>query len=364
MYEWTAAEHDQVLIRTVGACLHIRLNRPEALNSLSLNMVRRIASALDAAKDDNEVRCVVLTGEGSKGFCAGGDIKWVALQVRSGARADAQVFFREEYALDLTLHKYPKPVIVVAHGVTMGGGLGLAAGADVVVATETTHMAMPETRIGFFPDVGSTSWLFTKCPPGYPEYLALTGDDVYGPHAVRLGLATHFLQTQRLGDFIRQLEHAAPRLPDNRAEAARRLREVAAAFEENTPLPQDPEMDAWVRTYFHHIASIPVLLSRLSQCQVQSRLCEGVFRRLSERSPTAVTLTLALLKIQQGRPIEEVFAVDERAARWIIEHHDFWEGVRARLVDKDNHPRWDPARFEDVLSIDTLKAFLLNPQDF
>ena len=355
---------DEAPVRLVTAkgMLHIRLDRPEALNSLSLAMVRRLAVVLEAARDDEQVHLIVMTGSGSKAFCAGGDIKKIALLVRQGDREAAEAFFREEYALDLCLHRYPKPVVVIAHGVTMGGGLGLAAGADVVVATETTHMAMPETRIGFFPDVGATAWLYDKCPPGYPEYLALTGDDVRGAHAVRLGLATHFVETAQIPNLIQAFVEASLNLPPQREDAARQLRDIASAFQSAVPLPHDPPMDAWVRTYFDGVSSVPKLLENLSQCQVQSRLCDGVFRRLSERSPTAVALTLALLRRQRGRALEEVFALDTQAACWMIGHHDFWEGVRARLIDKDNQPRWDPARFDQVVSFGALEPFLRHEQ--
>ncbi|MEJ5348235.1 MAG: enoyl-CoA hydratase/isomerase family protein [Desulfosoma sp.] len=351
-------ENSHVRVRAKKCLLHIELNRPEALNSLSLPMIRRVAQVLNAAEKDSQVRCLLFTGSGPKAFCAGGDIKWVALQVRAGNRADAEAFFREEYALDLSLHRYPKPVVVVAHGVTMGGGLGLAAAADIVIATETTHMAMPETRIGFFPDVGATGWLFVKCPPGYPEYLALTGDDLLGAHTVRVGLATHFVDSSQQQSLIDALEEASPSLPGNRKGAAAFLGKLVAAFQSHHPLPEDPDMDAWVRDYFDGVSSVPTLLENLSKCQIQSRLCEGVFRRLSERSPTAVGLTLALLKVQKGRPLETVFARDEKAAAWIIGHHDFWEGVRARLIDKDNHPRWNPARFDQVHSFGSLDPML------
>lgn len=347
-----------VRVGMAGAMLHLQLDRPQALNSLSVGMVRSLNAALEAARDDDGVRLIVMTGNSPKAFCAGGDIKNVALLVRQGRRSEAEAFFREEYALDLLVHRYPKPVVVMAHGVTMGGGLGLAAGADVVVATETTHMAMPETRIGFFPDVGATAWLYAKCPPGYPEYLALTGDDVLGAHAVRLGLATHFVETPRTEGLIQALAQASPTLPRKRREAAQRLGEIVSSFQTGAPLPEDLDMDAWVRTYFDGASSVPKLLEDLSQCQVQSRLCQGVFRRLSERSPTAVALTLALLRRQRGRPLEEVFSLDAMAACWIIGHHDFWEGVRARLIDKDNRPRWNPPGFDQVVSFGPLDPFL------
>lgn len=354
---------DLIRVRSLKALWHIELNRPQVLNSLSLAMVRQLAQVLDAAQQNPQVRCLLITGSGPKAFCAGGDIKWVALQVRSENRAEAKAFFHEEYALDLAVHRSSKPVVVVAHGVTMGGGLGLAAGADIVLATETTHMAMPETRIGFFPDVGSTGWLYAKCPAGYPEYLALTGDSVLGFHAVRVGLATHAVESYRLPDVLRALQDAAPALTPERTTAQKELFELMASFTRSEAIPVDAAMDTWVRSYFDGVSSVPELLKNLSQCQTQSRLCEGVFRRLSERSPTAVALTLALLKVQRGRPIEEVLAMDERVARWIIQHHDFWEGVRARLIDKDNRPRWDPARYEEVRSFGPLDPFLQNPPE-
>jgi enoyl-CoA hydratase len=172
---------EPVLITESQAPLRVLvLNRPQALNSLTLEIIRALRRALQEALTDPEVVCLALRGAGDKGFCAGGDVKALTRQVGDRDFDRAEAFFREEYAVDLLIHHYPKPVVVLADGVTMGGGLGLAAGADLVFATERTRMAMPETRIGFFPDVGATGWLSAKCPPGYPEYLGLTGAEVQG----------------------------------------------------------------------------------------------------------------------------------------------------------------------------------------
>src|SRR5512143_199897 len=186
-------EESPVLIRRVAGLTTVTLNRPRVLNTLNPETVRRLTQALEKARADASVRLVLLTGAGERAFCAGGDLKELYGEIKAGDYRRALAFFPEEYGLDLMTHRYPKPVVVLAHGITMGGGLGLAAGADLVVATESTRMAMPETRIGFFPDVGATGWLFRKCPPGYPEYLALTGYEVVGPECVRLGLATHLV---------------------------------------------------------------------------------------------------------------------------------------------------------------------------
>jgi len=352
-------EHEEhVRIKSDGPLMEITLNRPRAINSLTLPMVRRLADAFRRAREDDGISMVLLTGSGPRGFCAGGDIKEFAQAVREGDAEKAETFFREEYALDLAIHRFPKPVVVLAHGVTMGGGLGLAAGADAVIATETTHMAMPETRIGFFPDVGSTGWLFQKCPPGYPEYLALTGYDLVGGDCVRVGLATHYVPGRRLEPLRDALRRAALQAAaDPQGESWRRVLE-----ELSEPVGErDPAVDAWVRTYFCGKSDILEILGELSACSLHSELCRGVFQRPSERSPTAVVLTLRLLRRHEGRPLEQVFATEERAAAWIIRHPDYLEGVRARLLDKDDNPRWQPPTLEEVGSLDHLDFLKADP---
>jgi enoyl-CoA hydratase/carnithine racemase len=160
----TLLKDSKVIVRNENGVMRIILNRPNMINSLDLEMIRLIQMALDEAEVSEKIRCVILLGNGEKGFCAGGDIKAIAQAIRDTNTHILVSFFAEEYALDLRIHNFPQPVILIADGITMGGGLGLAAGADIVVATDRTLMAMPETRIGFFPDVGATGWMFTKCP--------------------------------------------------------------------------------------------------------------------------------------------------------------------------------------------------------
>ena len=202
-----------------------------------------------AARADAAVRLLVLSGAGERGFCAGGDLKELLWAVKAGALARTDEFFREEYALDLLIHRFPKPVVALADGITMGGGLGLAAGADLVVATERSRMAMPETRIGFFPDVGATGWLFDRCPPGYPEYLGLTGYELTGGECVRLGLATHLVTSARLPELWANLTEISQRLSSDKSEAVTQVRACLEALAEK-PLPSRPEFDAWVAEHF------------------------------------------------------------------------------------------------------------------
>ena len=341
-----------VLVNRHPGLLAMVLNRPRVLNTLNLEMVRLLRSALDEALAVDAVKLVLLTGAGDRGFCAGGDLKELTRAVRDGRVDQADRFFREEYALDLLIHQCPKPVVVLAHGITMGGGLGLAAGAAIVVASEDTRMAMPETRIGFFPDVGATGWLFDKCPPGYPEYLALTGYELLGPECVRLGLATHLVPAARLSELRAALQGAAGKLPADRQTAAAQLHLALAPFALKD-IPPNPEMDAWVAGHFAGKASLQEIMAGLKQCRLELTFCENTLRRLGERSPTALAVTLQLLRANEGRPLPEVFHREALAAHFLITHPDYLEGIRARILDKDDQPRWQPGSIEAVGNLAT-----------
>jgi enoyl-CoA hydratase/carnithine racemase len=336
-----------VLVGRVKRMMSILLNRPRVLNSLNTEMIRLIRRALEEAERDDSIRFVVLHGIGEKGFCAGGDIKTLAMAAKSRQLREAHEFFDAEYALDFRIYRFPKPVVVLAHGITMGGGLGLAAGADVVIGTERTRMAMPESRIGIFPDVGATGWLFKKCPEGYPEFLALTGYELGGSECVRLGLATHLCPFDRLPGVLLMLEDYSEPLPQKRKDAAEQLTRYLTSFLSTDSSP-NPEMDEWVRTYFHAQDSILRIMETLSTCRSQEQLCADFFFQLGERSPTSLVLTLHLLRHNEGRAMDEVYAVDSKAVRFMLAHHDFLEGVRARIIDKDDKPQWRPQRIEEV----------------
>ena len=200
------SETSPVIMRRHAAGMSIILNRKEVLNSLNLEMVRLMTSHLNEALADDDCKLVLFYSAGDRGFCAGGDMKRIYQDIRNNNMTDVNRFFLEEFSLDLMIHRFPKPVIVIADGLTMGGGLGIAEGADWVIATERTRMAMPETRIGFYPDVGATGWLFNRCPPGYPEYLGLTSYEMAGGECVRLGLATHLTRSEKVPELIRAIE--------------------------------------------------------------------------------------------------------------------------------------------------------------
>jgi enoyl-CoA hydratase/carnithine racemase len=331
-----------VLIRHIKAVLHIILNRPETINSLTLEMLRIIAAEIDKAGADRNVKLVIFSGNGAKGFCAGGDIKIMAQAVVENDIEPAMRFLKVENDLDLALHRFNKPVIVFAHGITMGGGLGLSAGADIVAANETTRMAMPETRIGFFPDVGATGWLFQKCGRGYPEFLGLQGGE-----CVRVGLADCLIPSTRFDKALDAVIESSPELPTGRKAAAAVLMETLDPFM-HQDIPRNKDMDRWIETYFADKTSVLDLLRDLKACSIQNELCEGVFARLSERSPLAVVTTLKCLRRDEHKDLAEVYESDLSVARFLMTRHDFREGVRARLIDKDNRPHWHPESFEQA----------------
>ena len=336
-----------VLIRRTKAVLHLILNRPEAINSLTLEMLQIIAAEIDRAGSDNAVKLVIFSGSGAKGFCAGGDIKIMAQAVMENDIDPAISFLKFENNLDLAIYRFHKPVVVFAHGITMGGGLGLSAGADIVAANETTRMAMPETRIGFFPDVGSTGWLFQKCGRGYPEFLGLTGYELQGTECVRIGLADCLIPSDRFAKALEALIERSTELPSDRKAAAAVLTEILSPFMQ-PDIPANKDMDRWIETYFADKTSVLELLEDLKACSDENNLCEGIFARLSERSPLAVVTTLKCLRRDEHKDLAEVYESDLSVARFLMTQHDFREGVRARLIDKDDRPHWDPESFEQA----------------
>lgn len=344
-------EEFPVLIERRGRLLALVLNRPRVLNCLNLDMIRRLQQALQDGQRDEQVRLIVLSGAGERAFCAGGDLKELLWAVAGRVLERTDEFFQEEYALDLLVHQFPKPVVVLADGVTMGGGLGLAAGADLVVATERSRLAMPETRIGFFPDVGATGWLFAQCPPGYPEYLALTGYEMAGGEAVRLGLASHLVPSTHLAELHEALVRLSDRLSPDKDEAVRQLRLAVDSYAEKE-LPSRPELDAWVAEHFAGKKTLGDIVGSLGQCRRQEKWCAAVFQSLSERSPTALTLTLQLLRANEGRPLPEVFQREIRAGRFMIQQPDYLEGIRARLIDKDDQPHWQPGSIGELAGLE------------
>jgi enoyl-CoA hydratase len=340
-------ENTSVITRQEGRMLSIILNRTGVINSLDVEMIRLVQKALDEAEASSGIRLVLLKGNGDRGFCAGGDVKKIFGAVKRGNPDRAMEFFKEEYELDLRIFRFPKPVIVLADGITMGGGLGLSAGADMVVTTEKTVMAMPETRIGFFPDVGATGWMFNKCPAGYPEFLGLTGYRLEGGECRRLGLSSHLIPRNMLPEFVKDLEVLSEDISTDKSVAVPELYSAFSSLNGKKGL-SNPDMDEWVGTCFSGKTSVKKIVSAVSADSRHKKLSEETLKRLSENSPTALVMTLDLLRHNEKRAMEDVYQADLEAARFIIGHPDYLEGIRAQLVDRDNKPVWQPDSIEKV----------------
>jgi enoyl-CoA hydratase/carnithine racemase len=347
MTEFDGVAEPVVKTDAEGSLLTIQLNRPRVLNSLNLDMIRMIRVSLEKAISEDSCKCVLLCGVGERAFCAGGDIKMLTCSVTEGDFHTAERFFEEEYMLDLFMHQFPKALVVIADGITMGGGLGLAAGADVVIATQRTRMAMPETGIGFFPDVGATGWLFTKCPKGYPEFLGLTGYELKGADTVHCGMASHLFRSEALEGLVEALK-TLPESLDAEKEVGRTA--VCSLVKDRCekPIPSSSHRDRWIEKHFSNKSSLREILDSLHGCQSGNPFCQDVLQNLAKRSPTALVLSFELLRLNEGRPLEQVFQVERKAASFMIRHPDYLEGVRAQVIEKGHRPRWNPKTIEEV----------------
>jgi enoyl-CoA hydratase/carnithine racemase len=319
-----------VIARRDGRVGRIVLNRPQALNALDLAMIRACTRALTEWRDDPHVHAVVIEGAGDRAFCAGGDVRALRQYELDGEHHKAETFFREEYELNLMIATYPKPYVALIDGICMGGGIGLSVHAPYRVATEHAAFAMPETAIGFFPDIGATFFL-PRLPGEIGTYLGLTGLRLQGADAVHAGLATHFTPRSDLPALSRALAEDGP----------------AALGSHLAPLP--------AFSLASHRAAIDRCFGADSMREIVQRLepsggewATRTLAALRAVSPSALCWTLEALRRGANQTLPQSQSSELALTRTAMRHPDFAEGVRAMVVDKDRKPRWQPARIEDV----------------
>ena len=334
----TVVETDDVIVRREGAAGVLRLNRPKAINAITLDMVRTIAPALDAFAADPAVALVLLEGAGERGLCAGGDIRGLYESARVHGDL-GKVFWGEEYVVNANIEAYPKPYVAFMDGIVMGGGVGLACHGTHRIVTEKTRIGMPEVSLGFFPDVGGT-WLLSHAPGEVGTYLALTGQTANGADAVYGGLADALVPTDQW-PALRSALTAAPRGATH-AEV-RAIIEGFATPSSGGPIAQNR---ALIDRLFAHdtVEAIVAALTRDG-----SAFSHTTLKAIGDKSPSGLKVTLRLLR--QARTLtslKEALVHEYRAALQVFASHDFVEGIRATIVDKDRNPRWAPARLEDV----------------
>lgn len=311
-----------------GALGAIVLDRPKAINALTLDMVRAMSTQLRRWVDDDAVHVVSITGAGERGLCAGGDVVAVvrALAGSSAERAEARNFFAEEYDLDGLIGGYPKPVVTVMDGVTMGGGVGIGAHAGLRLVTERSRVAMPETKIGFFPDVGGLH-LLARAPGEFGTHLALTGAAVTGADAVFLGLADALVPSDAVESLLRDLESGVVAPPAE-----------LGATAHPAPLAQDQE---WIDACYSGDDAALMLRRLRAYTGPGHERAHAAADDLAARSPFSVTVALAALR-RAGRlgSLDAVLDQDRILAAAFANEPDFREGVRALLIDKGDTPRW------------------------
>ncbi|RKR02895.1 enoyl-CoA hydratase/isomerase family protein [Maricaulis maris] len=334
-------DEPEIIARKIGQVGRITLNRPKALNALTHGMCLSMIEALQAWRNDDDVQAIVVDGAGEKGFCAGGDI----LQLHNSGKAGddkAWLFWRDEYQLNTLIHHYPKPYVALIDGITMGGGVGVSVHGSHRVAGDRTMLAMPETGIGFHPDVGGAYFL-PRLAGEIGIWMGLTGARLKAPDCVAAGLATHYCPSGQFDALVSALEAA-----DLTGEDA-----LEVLLEEYSGDPGDSDLSVTRGLIDAAFAgdSVEDILARIAAAGDPWSAKQA--KVLATKSPTALKLTLACLRKGADLSFEGVMCQDLRVSSWCLTGTDFYEGVRAVIIDKDHAPNWAPAADDSAIE----KAF-------
>ncbi|OWK33423.1 enoyl-CoA hydratase/isomerase family protein [Sphingomonas dokdonensis] len=322
-----------LLTSVEGPIGRIRLNRPKAIHALTTPMCVGVLEALETWRSDDNVRAIIIDHAEGRGFCAGGDIRMLA---ESGAKdgAEARQFFHTEYRMNHRLFTYAKQIVAFMDGITMGGGVGLSQPCTYRVATENTKFAMPETGIGLFPDVGG-GWYLSRLPGRMGQYLALTGHRLDGAETFALGLATHYLPAD-------QVEEAKRRITADPAAIAEALDALSTKPGAAALLDKQAEIDRLFA--FDRLEDIYAALEADG-----GEFADATLATLKTKSPQTMKVSLKLLLDGKSMPtFEDEMRQEYAVGARVVQRHDFLEGVRAVIVDKDNAPKWDPATPDGV----------------
>lgn len=332
--DYFTLDTDDVRFADDGALGRIELNRPKAINALTTPMVTDIGTVLRRWADDDAIAAVAITGAGERGLCAGGDVRAVREAIAAGDLDQPYEFWRSEYAVNAQIADYPKPYVAIMDGIVMGGGVGISAHGNRRLVTERTKIAMPETIIGLFPDVGAL-WLLANAPGEFGTHLALTGSTIDGPSAITAGLADAMIDSASI-----------PQVLDTLARGE--------SIDELTSVPEPVELPAWLEAYAGDDAA--QIVARLEASDdADARAAAEAIRA---RSPFSVSVTLAALRRAAAMSsVHEVLAQDLVLGRHFLAEPDFAEGVRAQLVDKDRNPKWRHASLDEVDPAEVEAAF-------
>jgi enoyl-CoA hydratase len=329
------SDEPDIICEIRGSAGFVLLNRPKALNALNLLMVRELAKALDAWEHDPAVMRIVVTGAGDKAFCAGGDIRSLYELGQAGQYDEMLTFWREEYILNARIQSYPKPYVALVDGIVMGGGVGLSLHGRHRVAGERWLFAMPEVGIGFFPDVGAT-YALPRLPDRAGTYLALTGDRVGQADALGLGLATHAVPSARMAELAEALTGSEP------------VDATIARFAHD-PGPGKLAPERAMIAHCFGAATLPDVLGRLdARAAAGDAFAAKALATIRAKSPTSVAIAFEQMRRGVSLGFAEAMQLEFRIVSRIPHGHDFYEGVRAVVIDKDQAPTWRPRTLEEL----------------
>ena len=311
----------------------ITLNRPKALNALTLSMVRKIHPKLKEWENDSSIKYVLIKAQGEKAFCAGGDIR--ALHDWGKNNEDEAIgFYREEYTLNQYIKRYPKPYISLVNGIVMGGGVGLSVHGSHRIAGENYSFAMPETGIGLFPDVGG-SFFLSRLKYEAGTYLALTGSRIKAADAIFLQTATNFVKSENFSSIINDL-----------SKGERDPGDIITSYSSSPDEESEFEMISDFSLKNFKGNTIEEIIDNLKNNN--SDLATKILSIIGTKSPTSLKVALRSLRLGRKNSFEDCMKMEFRMVNKVMNDHDFYEGVRALIIDKDNKPSWSPKSIEDV----------------
>lgn len=325
-------ESDEILFEQRGKLGLITLNKPESLNALTYGMVQKMDVQLDAWAEDDSITVVAIQGAGDKAFAAGGDIRWLYDNGQGGKTGERNFqFFADEYRLNTKIKRYPKPYVGIMDGIVMGGGVGVSIHGSLRIATERTMFAMPETGIGLFPDVGATYFL-PRLPGETGMWLGLTGARIKGDDALSASLCNISLTTSEIDDFLDDFDPIGH-----------------GAGQVYPPLEHQAEID-----HCFAATSVEAILDRLSAGTEWAAKQRDI---ILSKSPTSTRIAFRQIRKGANLSFEDCMKLEYRLARYCMTHPDFYEGVRAVILDKDNSPKWSPATLEEATEDFVAEAF-------
>lgn len=336
----------EVLVEERGRLGLLTLNRPRAINALTHGMVRIVSAALDRWAADDRIATVAVVGAGDRGLCAGGDVVGLHRDVTEGDGLGAAQFWRDEYAMNARIARYPKPYVAIQDGIVLGGGIGISAHGSHRVVTERSKLGFPEVTIGYIPDVGAT-WLLSRAPGELGVRLALSAANVGAADAILVGFADSFVPSDRVPALLSALEREDPGTAIAIVGADPGAGVLAA-------------QRSWSDEAFA-AGTVPEIVDRLRATDLAE--ASALADSIEVKSPLALAVTLAAVRRARALPhLEAALAQEYRVSRHSSMSHDFAEGIRAQLIDKDRNPRWAPAAHADVSDAE-VEAFFETPSD-